>query len=222
MAVVRVTIHHQGAGMPSDRTGYSSEGYSMGIGLTNYSVFRPPSESWATMGHNGDSLDICLSGNRDTAAVTDNDLALVRAACADARARGWLTNVYTTYPHGIGHVGGVTNGASWTLPAGFPLGNRPTECPGVHTIERWPEIVAATRPAIPAPPATPPLTGYEMYIVKNPATTGEFLVGAGLFVHLLDKAEADVMKKVLAGSQAMSDGELNKVRDIVARGITNN
>ena len=93
--VDRVTIHHEGAGSPTENVQrfLSTDDYSIGIGITGFVVERSPSESFVTTGQNGHrSLQVCLSGNRDEHAITDSDIDLVRRAVAAPRARGWVTD----------------------------------------------------------------------------------------------------------------------------------
>ncbi len=91
----------------------------------------------------------------------------------------------------------MTNGAVWTLPAGYPLGNRPTECPGVHTIERWPEVVAATRPHVVPPTGDDdlPLNDADKAYIRDTVLSivrGEGISGAA------DAAHSNVDDAVIA------------------------
>jgi hypothetical protein len=173
VTVSRVTIHHEGPpGTPTDNVArFKPEGYTYGIGVTRWELFRTPEQSFGTWNHNGTSVDVCLSGNRMVAPITDNDLALIEQACADARARGWLTPLYTTYPHGN----------IYPVPAGYPPGglgkHGATQCPGTLTIARWPEVVAATRPHVMPPPTPAPKEHDEMItFVRDPVTGGLFMI----------------------------------------------
>lgn len=132
--VTRVTIHHEGAGSPTDNVGRFAEGgYSAGIGINAWTRFRSPYVSYGTLGWNHRSVDICLSGNRMDYVVTDHDLELIREACADFRARGELVDNPDVVFH---HDSPGSN----------------TVCPGTHTYERQAEVVAACKPAPPVPP----------------------------------------------------------------------
>jgi hypothetical protein len=131
-AVARITVHHEGAGVPTDQPRGADGGYSYWVGSTTWTRLRPPELSYATLGFNHVSLDICLSGNRMVQPVTDNDIAMIRAVCADARNRDELTDM----PDVVAHRD--SPGSS-------------TVCPGDRTIERWAEIIGACR--------TPVLTG---------------------------------------------------------------
>jgi hypothetical protein len=140
--VTRVTIHHQGVGVPRNGAWAGSEPYCALIGTTLVTVVQPPWTAYATKFHNHESFDVCLSGDRMVCAVTDTDLALIAKACADARARGWLAQVATTFPHGT----------LYPPPALYPSGSSPTQCPGILTVDRWPALVAATRTTAPLQP----------------------------------------------------------------------
>lgn len=139
--VNRVTIHHEGAGSPTDSARGADGGYSCWIGVTRYTMLRTPWISFGTLNFNHVSFDICLSGNRMDYLVTDSDIALIRAACAEARANGWLTD----NPDVVFHHDSPGSG---------------TVCPGTHTYERHDEVVAACKKAAapaPAPNPTPPV-----------------------------------------------------------------
>lgn len=123
LPVSEVFVHHEGAGDPTDHVDrFGAEGYTIGVGVTQFAFFRTPEDDFATKGHNHTSLGICLSGNRSVHPVTDADLALVQAAMAEARARGHVTANARVRAH---------------------RDVRPTECPGTNTIARWDDVVAA-------------------------------------------------------------------------------
>lgn len=126
-----VTIHHEGAGTPTDNAWrYGTQGYTYGVGPSGFTRFRSPYTSFATLHYNHVSVDICLSGNRMTSPVTDHDLAVLRQIYGDARARGDLGGDPTVRPHRATFL---------------------TLCPGDLTMQRWPSVVAAFR-------STPPVT----------------------------------------------------------------
>lgn len=137
--VDRVTIHHRGGGSPSDvSSDYSEGGYTYGIGLTRWEWFRDVWHSFATLGFNHVSVDVCLSGNRMTSPVTDSDIILIRGALADARARGYVVDHPQVVPHR----------------------NSPgsaTVCPGDFTMNRWADVVAACQAGPPPAPKPSPL-----------------------------------------------------------------
>lgn len=140
-AVSIVTVHHEGAGAPTDQPrGSDDGGYTYWIGTTRWTWLRSVWDSWATIHHNGISLDLCLSGNRQDYPVTDQELEIIRGACADARARGYVTAAPKVQPHKA-----VYN----------------TACPGNHTMNRWADVAAAvlagTGGSAPAPAPGPPL-----------------------------------------------------------------
>jgi hypothetical protein len=143
VSVDRVTQHHQGDGLPhNDPGGAADGGYSAWIGSTTFTMLRSPPESWATFGHNGTSFDVCFSGNRNNAPVTDLDLDLLRQCAAEARRRDWIVDHPTVYPHGT----------LYPVPPGYPTGSSPTECPGQLAVQRWTLIVAAYDANEPTPP----------------------------------------------------------------------
>jgi hypothetical protein len=128
--VARVTIHHEGAGSPTDNPRGAQHGYSYWIGASYWTRLRSPQESWATLNYNGVSLDICLSGNRENYPVTDRDVEMIRQVCADARNRDEVVD----QPAVLAHK--------------YSPGSQ-TVCPGEKTMDRWEEIVAVCR----VPPA---------------------------------------------------------------------
>jgi hypothetical protein len=164
VAVSRVTVHHEGAGAPIDFPRGAEGGYSVWIGTTKYTILRSPYDSWGTYHYNHVSYDICLSGNRNTLYhVTNNDIALIRAACADARARGWLTG----WPDVVAHK--------------YSLGSS-TECPGDRALARWNEIVNACHdvpapPPAPVPAPKPKFKDEEMLIVNCAGKPAVLLIG---------------------------------------------
>lgn len=141
------TIHHEGAGAPSDVTRGAAGGYSVWIGASRYTVLRPPWLSFATLDFNHVSLDICLSGNRMDHPVTDADIAMIRTACAEARRNGWVVDTPSVRAHKN------SPGSS-------------TVCPGDLAMARWSDIVAACRRA-----KTPDPISEESMRVLIPAPT---------------------------------------------------
>lgn len=138
-AVGIVTIHHEGGGAPTDEPrGSDDGGYTYWIGTSRWTWLRTVWDSWATIHHNGISLDLCLSGNRMDYPVSDAELEIIRSACADARGRGYVVTSPEVHPH-------------------KDFFN--TACPGSHTMERWGEVVAAVLAGTSgssAPPTTTP------------------------------------------------------------------
>jgi hypothetical protein len=131
-----VTVHHEGAGAPAAPANIgrcAHGGYTYGFGSGAWQRFRDVWSSYATLNFNGRSLDLVLTGNRVDYAVTDADLGSIRAACADARSRGYVVNAPTVRAH--------TNSPGSS-----------TVCPGNHTMARWPEVVAACTAGGTAPP----------------------------------------------------------------------
>jgi hypothetical protein len=137
-----VTVHHEGAGAPTaDPSRYAHGGYTYGFGLGSWARLRDVWASYATLDYNGVSLDLCLSGNRMDHAVTDDDLASIRAACADARARGYVVSAPTVRAHKDSPGSG-------------------TVCPGDRTMQRWSEVVAACTGS--SSTSAPPTTGGDL------------------------------------------------------------
>lgn len=131
-----VTIHHEGAGTPSDVTRGADGGYSIWIGAARYTMLRPPAVSFATLNFNHVSLDICLSGNRMTSPVTDGDITQIRNAVTEARGNGWVIDAPQVRAHRN------SPGSS-------------TVCPGDNAMARWGDIVAACTKSTPRPPPPP-------------------------------------------------------------------
>jgi hypothetical protein len=100
MLVNRVTIHHEGAGSPTDNVSrYKSARYSAGIGINKYELWRDPAQSFVTKGQDRRCLQVCLSGNRDNYPVSTSDINLIDACCDEARDKGYLTDVPEVFFH---------------------------------------------------------------------------------------------------------------------------
>lgn len=140
MPVDLVTIHHEGAGSPSDIARGAGGGYTYWIGASRFEWLRSVATSYATLHFNHVSLDICLSGDRDVSPVTDADIALIHGAFMDAHARGEVTDAPKVQAHRDNNNKYYFNGALFS-----------TVCPGNLAMARWADIVAACRVA-PAPP----------------------------------------------------------------------
>jgi hypothetical protein len=139
MRVDRVTIHHEGAGKPTDDIDRPlHQKYSIGIGVTTYKMARPPQDSFVTVGQDGKhSLQVVFTGDRNIYPVTDNDIDLVRRAVRTANALGWVTLDPDLFLHCDTMV---------------------TGCPGFHARARRADLeravtglVTVTRPATPEP-----------------------------------------------------------------------
>jgi hypothetical protein len=131
-----VTVHHEGAGTPSDVPRGAAGGYTYWIGASRYERLRDVWSSFATLGFNHISLDVCLSGNRMTSPVTAADLELIRMAVADARNLGYVIGSPVVLAHRN------SPGSS-------------TVCPGDRTMARWSEVVAACTRTGPTPAPAP-------------------------------------------------------------------
>lgn len=128
-----VTVHHEGAGAPTDSGRYAEGGYTYGIGVTYWTHFRDVWSSYATLNYNHVSLDLCLSGNRMEYPVYDKDIEIIRGAVTDARSRGYVIDAPEVRAHRN------SPGSS-------------TVCPGDHTMQRWADVVAACTAGGPPPP----------------------------------------------------------------------
>lgn len=128
-AVNRVTIHHEGAGVPRD-VNLMPYGYSASVFPGGNRIWRSPQESFATLHHNHESFDIVLTGNRQIAAVTDADCLRIAQLCHQAKQLGWLVVDCTTFPHGTEQV----------FPPNTPTGSSPTQCPGFYTAKQFDKI----------------------------------------------------------------------------------
>lgn len=166
MTVDLVTIHHEGAGVPTNYPRGADGGYSIWIGTTNYTLLRAPEVSFATKHFNHVSLDVCLSGNHQVVPLSTSTIELVRRGVADARNRGWVTDHPNVEPHR----------ASFS-----------TACPGDQTMTRWSEVVAAchTPVALPVPkPKVTPMYDPAIVVVggiaasaDDPKTHGVWIFG---------------------------------------------
>jgi len=167
------TVHHEGAGAPctaGQATRMAHGGYTYAIGTDTFNRFRDVWSSYATLNYNHVSLDLVLPANRMDYAVTDHDLGVISAACADARARGYVVSNPTVRAHRN------SPGSS-------------TVCPGDHTMARWNEVVAACSgssvPVTPTPPTTPTTKGGAVELVRTPSGKGYYIVAAdgGIFCY---------------------------------------
>jgi hypothetical protein len=158
-----VTIHHEGAGDPIEEARGGDGGYTYWIGITKFTRLRSPFESFATLHFNHKSVDICLSGNRENAPVTDNDIVLIAQAVADARARGELTDKPTVRQH---------------------KETFNTSCPGQHTVDRWDDILAQLRDDH-FIDLTEDDVRLEIVIPDEPMTDGEFVGKRPAVVHMI-------------------------------------
>lgn len=147
MTVSRVDIHHEGSGEPSsDLDRFATGGYVLGIGAGTWKIFRRDVDNWATAHFNHVDLAVCFSGDRMTFPITDDDLRCLREALAEERRRGEIVDHPDVHPHGT----------LYTAPGGNLPGSSPTQCPGLLSLQRWPEIVAACQAATaPAPNPVP-------------------------------------------------------------------
>lgn len=132
-----VTIHHEGAGAPSNDPRGAAGGYTYWIGVDHFARLRTPWDSFATLGFNHVSLDVCLSGDRMHYPVTGIDTELIRRAVAEARQLGYVVDAPLVRAHRN------SPGSS-------------TVCPGDYTMAKWGQVVAAcTKPAGGDPAPTP-------------------------------------------------------------------
>lgn len=94
-----VVQHHQGAGAPNDNFAFAEGGYSYGIGVNGWRLFREPATDYSTIDFNHIVVGVCLSGNREDYPVTAKDLELIREIGVDAKTRGWLVQAPVVKPH---------------------------------------------------------------------------------------------------------------------------
>lgn len=137
-ALTLVTVHHEGSGAPAPAGSIgrcAHGGYTYGFGVGAWERFRSAFDSYATLNYNGRSVDLVLTGNRMEHAVTDDDLANIAEACADARARGELVGAPTVRDHRD------SPGSA-------------TACSGDYTRARWAEVVRACTASGSPPPNT--------------------------------------------------------------------
>ena len=169
MPVARVTIHHEGAGTPSDIARGADGGYTYWVGPTRWVRLRSVKKSFATKGYNHVSVDVCISGDRTNIPVTDAEVRMIGGCVADARARGEVVDHPGVYPHSESF---------------------PTACPGNKTRERFPEIVAVCQVTAP----TPALTWRLPLIFLTHPSRGTWIVmeGAGGKVSFLSPTGAIV------------------------------
>lgn len=164
MAVDTVTIHHEGAGSPSDEARGASGGYTYWIGSTRWEWLRSVYTSYATLHFNHVSLDICLSGNRMDYLVNDADIALIHGAFMDCHARGEVVDNPRVQFHRDNNGLYEFNGSIFS-----------TVCPGDHAVARRAEIEAACRVAPvtpPSPPVDPKLTQWAERLQHTPLRFG--------------------------------------------------
>lgn len=176
-----VTVHHEGAGSPSDSARGADGGYSYWIGATTEQRLRSVATSFATLHYNHVSLDICLSGNRVDHPVTDNDIALVHAAFMDAHGRGEVSDNPIVHPHRF------NNGRFYYRGNLFS-----TVCPGDLAMARFADLTAACS-AKPVAPAVDPrviesleqIAQWKQSVTKLPMVKGERSPRVALLIDLL-------------------------------------
>lgn len=131
-AIGLVTVHHEGAGAPTDEPRGAAGGYTYWIGPAGPDRLRSVAQSWATLHYNHVSVDVCLSGNREIYDVTPKDVASIGAAVADARGRGEVISQPIVRPH------------RWSPGSS-------TVCPGAQAMLDLTAIDKACRAAVPHP-----------------------------------------------------------------------
>lgn len=153
-----VTVHHEGVGAPTDNPRGAHGGYTYWIGASYWSWLRSVWDSYATLNFNGESVDICLSGDRHTGyAVTDKDIQMIKGACQDARSRGYLIDAPMVRAHRN------SPGSS-------------TECPGDNTMMRFGEIIDACQKSTTTPSPKP--SGGAMDVVCTKTGRGYYVVAS--------------------------------------------
>lgn len=184
-----VYIHHEGAGAPSDTARGASGGYTYWIGATRWQWLRDAWSSYATKGHNGITVDVCLSGDRHTGyPVTDGDLALIRGALHDARARGYVVASPEVRPH---------------------RATSSTACPGDRTMDRWDEVVAAV---LGGTGGTAPPTGGG----DDEMTEGDFQrIASDIQRIVTDVLRKEGVSGAKPAADAFSDAEKSDIQRIV-------
>jgi hypothetical protein len=160
LPVTQIKIHHEGAGAPTDNVDrFAKGGYTVGVGQTLYRLFRSPDQDYSTLNLNYVVAGICFSGQRqdnvpDSPAynVTDQEITLVKLACQEMRALGWiLPGIIQVTPHDN-------------------LDGSATSCPGTRVYDRWDEIVAACEASVPPDP-TPTPSEVLLTTVAQPGRT---------------------------------------------------
>lgn len=144
MPVTRVTVHHEGAGTPTDVPRGAEGGYTYWIGPTKWARLRSVSSSFATKYFNHVSVDVVLSGDRTNIDVTDAEIRMIGECVADARSRGEVVDHPNVYPHN----------------ASFQ-----TACPGNDTLARFTAISFACQK--PQPPSAPPIDWVALKRLDN-------------------------------------------------------
>lgn len=143
-SVTRVTIHHEGAGEPTNTARGAGGGYTYWIGVDRWTRLRPVSSSFATLHYNHVSVDVCLSGERNGNTVDADDVRMIGECIRDARMRGEVVDNPNTYPHRQSFA---------------------TNCPGDRTMERFPAIALATQ--VHAAPPAPPIDWKRVQYLVN-------------------------------------------------------
>jgi hypothetical protein len=187
-----VTVHHEGAGAPSDTARGADGGYTYWIGATAWEHLRTVWDSFGTLNYNGDSVDVCLSGNRMEHQVSDADVDLIGGAVADARARGYVVDAPTVRAHRD------SPGSS-------------TVCPGDRTMDVWPAIVDACMAGGASSPA--PTKGGAVEIVSTPSGLGYWIAAAdgGVFAYgdarFYGSMGGEALAAPVVGMSATPDGD---------------
>jgi hypothetical protein len=166
--VSRVTIHHEGDGVPRV-VNLAYAGYSAAVFPETHSLWRPPWTSWGTYHYNHVSLDVVLTGNRMVYPVTDDELVQLGKLCDEARGMGWIVDAPDVFPHRQSFN---------------------TACPGDLVIARWSDVVAAVlghRSAPkPAPAASAPLPKGKHGMLLAPPRLQRDPHGAPAYVDIHD------------------------------------
>jgi hypothetical protein len=191
--VALVTVHHEGAGAPSDVARGAEGGYTYWIGSTYWTHLRDVWSSYATLDLNGESVDVCLSGNRMEHAVTDADLDIIAGACADARARGYVIDDPQVRAHRD------SPGSS-------------TVCPGDLTMAVWDRVVAACVAGDTSSSDTTTSAEGAVDIKRTPSGSGYYIVAAdgGVFCYgdakFYGSAAAQQLHAPIVGLAAVPNG----------------
>lgn len=139
-----VTVHHEGAGVPTDTPRGAHGGYTYWIGPNSCTRLRSPYDSWATLHFNHVSVDVCLSGDRDQWPVTKADIWRMASLANDCRNNGELISNPVVRPHKLS-----------------PGSN--TVCPGADTFADWSEVAACFTTGVPTP-APQPVNGHRTLV----------------------------------------------------------
>lgn len=132
MGVLKITAHHEGAGVSRDAN-LAYAGYSASVFKGGSRLWRSPYESWATRHFNHVSFDIVFPGNFMSEPLTDELVLRFADVVHKGVGLGWVSKDAYLDPHGTLYAAACGHGSD------------PTQCPGTHIANGFFKLCKATR-----------------------------------------------------------------------------